>query len=1143
MKIKEYSSGILGANLLVPLAALCILLSVQAAQAQVINFDVPGATNETSLFGGGTYNMGVDYIGQGALSDPGNNYWNPVEFNTGTTNGTTSGDLLSDGITSSSITLTLAGLEGVYAGNDYDADVTNGTPPALFTPFGYATSTSSIILSNVPAGSYGLYVYGINGSDTGNGGSTAFTVGATTLSTMNNANRDTNVNATVFAENYSYVVFTNISPSNGTITLTAHGSGLGGNGSEVDFNGIQLLTAPTAPTDLSATPGSATVGLSWTASIGSPGPITYNIARSTINGGPYTTIATDQSGTTYADNTTANSNTYYYVVYAVNIGVAISPPSAESPAATPFGLIAPGNVTATPGNAQVALNWTAPTGAISYIIYSSTAGPSGTYSQIGTSTTATYTDTTAVNGITIYYEVVAVYSGGNSPSSTPVGTTPPGAPAPPTSLTATAGLSQVELNWIASATVSPGPISYNIGRSITNGGPYAIIATALAGRSYTDTPVGENAYYYVVYAFNDGVGPGIASTQASATPTGPPLVINFDVPGSIDIADNYSGLGAYPDAIANTNWNPVVNGGTTGPAIASDGLSITPITLTASGFNTYGGNNYGGAATGLELLFTPFAYSETQITLTLSNVPAGNYDLYIYGINGSDTGEGNSTAFTVDGITQDTLQTILPDSSTNFVEDRSYVLFAGVMPTNGIITINATGAGVGGNPHETDFNGLQLTPYLIMPPTITSQPQSEELFAGSTASFTTAATGGGLSYQWYTTGNSGATTLSGATNATLTIANVSSANVTNYYCLVTNANTGAYQSTNSVIATLTIVPPSGTFQIGVTNLNPLHYYAFDDTGSPSPGPEVAFDYAGGDNGVYGLNCENGSTPVAGPRPSPDGFPGFSSTNYAVYMLEGYEPCNVPVNSPWFLNTNTVTITAWINPGYQPESTGTIIVMNSGGNSDIEGLDFINNTTTGNSDLGYTWNNDPATTSWDSGLMPPANQWSFVALVVTPTSATSSMMNANGITNATFVHDHAKAAFAGRTIIGDNPAFLTGLQNGFYTFDGAIDEMGVFNHALTQNQVANLYADATQVAPYNQPATIASPELVGSKLTLTGSNGAAFGSYHVLTSTNLTLPLQNWTVVTNGTFSATGSFSVVLSDGTSAASRFFSIVSP
>jgi hypothetical protein len=225
------------------LAAAYIMLGIVATHAQVVNFDVPGATGETSLFGGGTYNLGVNYVGQGALSDPGNNYWNPVVFS-----GTTSSDLLSDGATGSSVTLTEAGLAGVYAGNNYGGSVTQGTPPALFTPFGYKNGgTATLTLNNVANGVYNLYVYGVNGSDTANGGSTDFTVGSTTLFTMNNANNATygaNVNASTFQENYTYVEFADISPVSGTITITAQGSGLGGNGGEIDFNGLQIEAAP-----------------------------------------------------------------------------------------------------------------------------------------------------------------------------------------------------------------------------------------------------------------------------------------------------------------------------------------------------------------------------------------------------------------------------------------------------------------------------------------------------------------------------------------------------------------------------------------------------------------------------------------------------------------------------------------------------------------------------------------------------------------------------------------------------------------------------------------------------------------------------------------------------------------------------------
>ncbi|HLP78711.1 MAG TPA: LamG-like jellyroll fold domain-containing protein, partial [Candidatus Paceibacterota bacterium] len=57
------------------------------------------------------------------------------------------------------------------------------------------------------------------------------------------------------------------------------------------------------------------INLSWSASTGAA---SYNVKRSTTNGGPYTVIATDVTTTHYADPGLTNGMTYYYVVSAVN---------------------------------------------------------------------------------------------------------------------------------------------------------------------------------------------------------------------------------------------------------------------------------------------------------------------------------------------------------------------------------------------------------------------------------------------------------------------------------------------------------------------------------------------------------------------------------------------------------------------------------------------------------------------------------------------------------------------------------------------------------------------------------------------------------------------------------------------------------
>ena len=91
----------------------------------------------------------------------------------------------------------------------------------------------------------------------------------------------------------------------------------------------------------------------------------------------------------------------------------------------PSGLAAPTGLTATAGNAQVSLSWTASAGATSYNIYRGTTagGESGT--AVATGVTATsYTDTGRTNGTTYYYKVAAANSSGTSANSGEANATP-----------------------------------------------------------------------------------------------------------------------------------------------------------------------------------------------------------------------------------------------------------------------------------------------------------------------------------------------------------------------------------------------------------------------------------------------------------------------------------------------------------------------------------------------------------------------------------------------------------------------------------------------------------------------------------------------------------------------------------------------
>ncbi len=79
---------------------------------------------------------------------------------------------------------------------------------------------------------------------------------------------------------------------------------------------ISCSTVP-GPTCLTATPGCSQVSLSWSALSGAS---SYRVKRSTVKGGPYTTIKTGLGSTSYTDTSVVNGTVYYYVVTAIKSG-------------------------------------------------------------------------------------------------------------------------------------------------------------------------------------------------------------------------------------------------------------------------------------------------------------------------------------------------------------------------------------------------------------------------------------------------------------------------------------------------------------------------------------------------------------------------------------------------------------------------------------------------------------------------------------------------------------------------------------------------------------------------------------------------------------------------------------------------------
>jgi hypothetical protein len=109
--------------------------------------------------------------------------------------------------------------------------------------------------------------------------------------------------------------YTDTGLTNGT-TYTYVVSAVNAIGESVDSAPVSATPMPiAAPTNLTATQANQPkrINLAWTASAGATG---YNVKRATVSGGPYTTIATGLTTTSYANTGLTKGATYYYVVSA-----------------------------------------------------------------------------------------------------------------------------------------------------------------------------------------------------------------------------------------------------------------------------------------------------------------------------------------------------------------------------------------------------------------------------------------------------------------------------------------------------------------------------------------------------------------------------------------------------------------------------------------------------------------------------------------------------------------------------------------------------------------------------------------------------------------------------------------------------------
>jgi hypothetical protein len=111
------------------------------------------------------------------------------------------------------------------------------------------------------------------------------------------------------------------------------------------------LSAPSAPTNLTATGTNLLIKLKWNAVSGAA---SYNLKRGTANGGPYPTVYSGLTVTNYSDAAVTNAVTYYYVVTTVSGSESANSLQAG---AAPLPSSAPANIVAQVSSGQLQLSW------------------------------------------------------------------------------------------------------------------------------------------------------------------------------------------------------------------------------------------------------------------------------------------------------------------------------------------------------------------------------------------------------------------------------------------------------------------------------------------------------------------------------------------------------------------------------------------------------------------------------------------------------------------------------------------------------------------------------------------------------------------------------------------------------------------
>ena len=269
------------------------------------------------------------------------------------------------------------------------------------------------------------------------------------------------------------------------------------------------------PVVLSATPGAASISLTWT-SVG--GAANYRVYRSTTLGGTSTLIGSPATNS-FVDSTALAATGYFYYVDAGFADATFGEPSVGTSAMRTGSTVPTGLTVTNSTSSSLSLTWAMVPNATQYKVYKS-GSIGGTYILVSTTSTNTALAASGMlSGVTYYFKVASIVSGTESAKSTAVSGTTYDYPFAPS---LKIGSNSAEVCWQPVT----GAISYTIKRS-TDGVNFAPIVTGATGCPLSDaTVVNGTLYFYTVTAVFATGAQTTSPMSSGVTPGITPLIPN-----------------------------------------------------------------------------------------------------------------------------------------------------------------------------------------------------------------------------------------------------------------------------------------------------------------------------------------------------------------------------------------------------------------------------------------------------------------------------------------------------------------------------------------------------------------------------------------------------------------------------------------